>query len=508
MSNLLDKASVILTPTAYNNGEALCVKPSDGSGDFDFSRNSAATRVNAQGLVENVQSLGSEEVVNGSFDTDSDWSKGTGWTISGGKANVNSTSFTDLSQTVGSSVGKTYKITFEVSNYVEGSVKVLLGYGSVPVSPTLTVSANGTYEVEANPNAVNPQRLYVSTQTATTNLSIDNVSVKEVISATNTPRIDYSTGAKAFLLEPQSTNLLPYSEDFSFWAAGTGGLSIETGYLAPDGSSNATKVTMDSGFSNTALTFYASLGTTESRTIYARTVSGTGKAHLCSFNGNASSLFDVTEQWQRFEVNGDNSAGAVNFYAIDFRGSTDLSEIIVWGAQVENQSYATSYIPTSGASATRNQELCNNATPVINSEEGTLYAEISALADDGTYRFISASSGAYSNSVRIGYFTTSNVIEFRVVSGGVNQGSLLYTLPNSTETIKVAGKYKQNDFALWVNGVEVLTDTNGSAPIGLSELSFDDGNSSNNSPFFGNTKGLKYYPKALADVQLEDLTTI
>ena len=67
MSNLLDKASIILTPTAYNNGEALCVKPSDGSGDFDFSRNSAATRVNAQGLVENVQILSSNLVQNGDF---------------------------------------------------------------------------------------------------------------------------------------------------------------------------------------------------------------------------------------------------------------------------------------------------------------------------------------------------------------------------------------------------------------------------------------------------------
>ena len=38
--------------------------------------------------------------------------------------------------------------------------------------------------------------------------SIDNVSVKEVTTATNTPRIDYSTGEKAFLLEPQSTNLI------------------------------------------------------------------------------------------------------------------------------------------------------------------------------------------------------------------------------------------------------------------------------------------------------------
>ena len=96
---VLVKASIVLTQTAYNNGKALCVKPSDGSGDFDFSRNSAATRVNAQGLVENVQILssnlvqngdfseegaeevsngsfsqeGSELVTNGNFDTDSDW---------------------------------------------------------------------------------------------------------------------------------------------------------------------------------------------------------------------------------------------------------------------------------------------------------------------------------------------------------------------------------------------------------------------------------------------------
>ena len=67
MSNLLDLASIVLTPTAYNNGEALCIKPDDGSGDFQFSRNSAATRVNAQGLVENVQILSSNLVQNGDF---------------------------------------------------------------------------------------------------------------------------------------------------------------------------------------------------------------------------------------------------------------------------------------------------------------------------------------------------------------------------------------------------------------------------------------------------------
>ena len=65
MSNLLDRSSLVLTPTAYNNGEALCIKPDDASGDFQFSRNSAATRVNAQGLVENVQILSSNLVQNG-----------------------------------------------------------------------------------------------------------------------------------------------------------------------------------------------------------------------------------------------------------------------------------------------------------------------------------------------------------------------------------------------------------------------------------------------------------
>ena len=39
----------------------------DLSGDFTFSRNSAATRVNAQGLVENVQIISSELVSNGNF---------------------------------------------------------------------------------------------------------------------------------------------------------------------------------------------------------------------------------------------------------------------------------------------------------------------------------------------------------------------------------------------------------------------------------------------------------
>ena len=150
MSNLLDKASIILTPTAYNNGEALCVKPSDGSGDFDFSRNSAATRVNAQGLVENVQILssnlvqngdfseeGAEEVSNGSFTNGStDWVLGTGWSIGTGKAlcDGTQTSSSDLTQALSTPSGKSYKITYTISEYTSGSIFVRLNSGNATAS--------------------------------------------------------------------------------------------------------------------------------------------------------------------------------------------------------------------------------------------------------------------------------------------------------------------------------------------------------------------------------------
>ena len=52
--NLLDKASIILTPTAYDVSKVLCVKPSDGTGDFDFSRSTEATMVNAAGTIVTV----------------------------------------------------------------------------------------------------------------------------------------------------------------------------------------------------------------------------------------------------------------------------------------------------------------------------------------------------------------------------------------------------------------------------------------------------------------------
>ena len=201
MPNLLQKASIVLTPTAYNDGEALCIKPDDGSGDFDFSRNSAATRVNAQGLVENVQILSSnlvqngdfseegseeisngsfsqegvEKVTNGNFDTDSNWNKGTGVTISNGSANFTGVPNANINQNAGLTTGKTYKIVFTISNYVSGNIDYNVG-GATRQGE---ISGNGTY-TDYVVSSTGQLLYFQSDQILGFTGSIDNVSVKEV----------------------------------------------------------------------------------------------------------------------------------------------------------------------------------------------------------------------------------------------------------------------------------------------------------------------------------------
>lgn len=54
MSNLLELASIILTPTAYSADTLHCIKPNTATGDFNFDRNTTATRVNSSGNIETI----------------------------------------------------------------------------------------------------------------------------------------------------------------------------------------------------------------------------------------------------------------------------------------------------------------------------------------------------------------------------------------------------------------------------------------------------------------------
>ena len=473
---------------------------------FTFTRGSEATFVNAQGLIQSTNELGAEEITNGDFATDSDWAKNGTVTISGGTANFNnSASGNNVQQPVTLPSGKQYIATYEITSITDGKFSIYVG-GVLSGNQNNQV---GVYTEVFTSIGVN--QVYVRAR-GTTSGSIDNVSVKEYTTATNTPRLDYSTGSKAFLLEPQSTNLITYSENFSdsSWLR-VGSMNTTDNYTtSPSGQNNATRLQ----WSNATNYIYQSLshvGSDFTLSIYLKSNTDVSQqVRLFMDNGAQSQDVLVTTEWQRFELR--NTATPTqsnrNTGLIKSGGQVGDLDISIWSAQFEDKSYATSYIPTSGASATRNQELCNDATPVINSEEGTLYAEISALADDGTLRQISLSDGTFNNAILLRYLDLSNQIQAVSRISGSFKGICSYTLLNPTENIKIAYKWRNQDFALWVNGVEVATSTDVAefVPNILSELSFDRGD--NTYPFFGNTKGLKVYPKALADVQLEDLTTI
>ena len=71
----MDIPSLFMIPSAVSSGKVHSVFPNSTDADFQFNRDSDATRVNSEGLIERVGFYGSESVVNGNFDTDSNWTK-------------------------------------------------------------------------------------------------------------------------------------------------------------------------------------------------------------------------------------------------------------------------------------------------------------------------------------------------------------------------------------------------------------------------------------------------
>ena len=136
-----------------------------------------------------------------------------------------------------------------------------------------------------------------------------------------------------------------------------------------------------------------------------------------------------------------------------------------------------------------------------------MYAEISAFENsDSIYKEISVSDGTSSNRIEIRYIF--NKISFTARIGGVSEVGGDFTPTSVFDFNKVAISYNGTDFKFYVNGSLVASDTsvNTFPSNTFTSLQFNSGAGA--SAFLGNTKGLKYYPKALADVQLQDLTTL
>lgn len=116
---------------------------------------------------------GTELVTNGTFDTDTDWTKGAGWTISGGVASCDGTQVanSDLEQAVSFTDGNPYEITFTVTR----SAGTL--YPKIGGTTGEGISSSGTYTqvIVAGSGANLEMRADVNFVG-----TIDNISVKEI----------------------------------------------------------------------------------------------------------------------------------------------------------------------------------------------------------------------------------------------------------------------------------------------------------------------------------------
>jgi len=490
-------SNIIFRSTFIGSIDNISVKEYT-SADMDVTRATAGTRVDEDGLVNYAEVLGGEEITNGDFATDSDWTKGIGWTISGGSAShTGGASY--LSQDV-LQVDTLYKVNISVTA-VSGGGFVQIYMGNSPASVLISQIGDYTYYFTSQSSVFLGFALR-----SLGDVTIDNVSVKEA-ARDNVPRIDYTGGGCPHILaEPQRTNLIQYSEDFSqsYWNKQSGVTPTynTTETLSPDGTYNATKF-IGNGSSG-VLRAGVSITGVVARSVYLKSVTGTVNVVLKDPNQTVTSKsLTVTTEWQRFDLTEDNTITLQGIWIDDI----PVSGIYMWGAQLEEGSYATSYIPTSGSTVTRNQDIFSRdgIGSLINDSEGTLYFEGSALENGGgIHRIISLSDGSYDNLIYIRIDSTAS--RFRGFSRG-SSGSYTIITVNSipqTDNNKIALVWDATNFRIWINGSERATATINNLPVGMNTLNLADPTSSGN--FFGKVKQLQVYNTALTDEQLLQLT--
>ena len=405
-------------------------------------------------------------------------------------------------------LNNTYRITFDV-NITDGVLRFESGAGN-----NFLVSSSGTYthEFKADLLAIKFRR-----NSTPTRGYIDNISVIEITNDTNLPRIDYTNGTGALLLEPQSTNLVTYSEDFSgsSWHINGGTLTANSG-ISPDGNNNAYKYNTDGSYKIFRQLITLSTSTNYTFSFYAKNVNATDAFYRVHNNSNATDVISATSyisqinnsEWNRVEVNFTTDSTGTQ-YAVYLMSGNSGGDILFWGAQLEQLPYATSYIPTNGSAVTRNKDQASRGgiSNLINSTEGVLYAEIAALDDDLTFRGLSINDGTTTNACRIYYRNSSNRVQFLFNVGGASQVASTFDLNDIKDYNKIAFSYKQNDFKVYVNGVKITEDTSGIVPTSntFDKLSFDRGDGSEN--FYGKVRSLAVFNEALTDEELAKITS-
>ena len=394
------------------------------------------------------------------------------------------------------------------------------------------------------------QNAQLETGLAATDVLTSGATTAKVGVLIDLPRINYDANGEngALLLEPSRQQLVPFSEyaGTNNWGNPQRLTTIANQTTSPEGIVNATKVNetavsgshmFDYNFSATSgvaytFSYFAKAAERTQCYLFGYTDGGVFSGQRAVFNlsngtitsnvGNGiADIQPYSNGWYRVSLTLTSTATSSAGYlgiglalnsATSYLGVAS-SGINMYGLQLEGSaSYASSYIPNHGTSGgvTRAADSCSGggSAESINSVEGVLYAEIAALSNDGTYRLMNLIDDSNNdNFIYLGYKDSSNTIRTRIEVGGAASTDMEFVLSNETEFNKIAVKWKTNDFALWVNGIEVATDSSGVSFTAntLDKIDFD---RNGNLQLNANVKQVAVFNEALSDSELATLTTL
>jgi hypothetical protein len=396
------------------------------------------------------------------------------------------------------------------------------------------------------PNGVKAGKLYavkgadLNVTRATSATRVNANGLIETVGA-NVPLIDHTGGGcPTILVQPQRTNLALRSDDFGngYWGKFNTTITANN-TTAPDGTTTADKFvettannfhSMDSTFTSgigihTATIFakigerrYLRLNITEISPAIDHTALfdlQTGTL-LSSGTGVTAKIISADNGWYKISVTSPALVGGQVRMALLMQTTTSstpqsytgdgTSGLFIWGAQLEAGSYATSYIPTTSASVTRNADVISKTgiSSLIGQTEGTLFVDFNVTRDVSGFYTLASLIGANSDIyITINTFITTGNIYAEIKN--TTQQALITSSINSSRC-KIALAYKANDIALYINGNLIGTDTSATIPA-TSAFSFEyDVNIANR-----NTKNINdviLWKTRLTNAELAELTNL
>ncbi len=357
----------------------------------------------------------------------------------------------------------------------------------------------------------------------------------------NIPRIDYTDSTDgAMLLEPQRSNLNDYSENATEWDTINSTVSLTTESTSPSGQSSVYKVTDNDVDAQHRVDVRPTVtsGTEYTFSAFVKKPSGSDIDFVyLLFGGNFTTtryFYNINEGtsldsggnienygngWYRLSATATATSSGNGLFGVNLSNAnnnntytgTGNGSMLVWGIQVEQGSYATSYIPTNGSAVTRLGESSSQTVPdgVIGQTEGVAYVEFNQkiINQNNTRRILALTDGTATNRI-VFYITGLNKIEYyiRNSSGNLFLGTSSTDYGNSVGKHKIACAYKDGDYALYIDGNLIISGSGTSGTIPSCDR-IDVGSQLGGNDLFEPINEVKLYNTRLTNSELQALTT-